>query len=77
MGNRRYARGRAYVAERFTNPEAAAEATEAAALASEGAASIDESVAEELVEAVNEAPAVTESPAAAETAETEGSEVTE
>ena len=77
VGNRRYARGRAYVADRFTNPEAAAEATEAAALASEGAASIDESVAEELVEAVNEAPAVTESPAAAETAETEGSEVTE
>ena len=77
VGNRRYARGRAYVADRFTNPEAAAEATEAAALASEGAASIDESVAEELVEAVNEAPAVTESPAVAETAETEGSEVTE
>ena len=77
VGNRRYARGRAYVADRFTNPEGAAEATEAAALASEGAASIDESVAEELVEAVNEAPAVTESPAVAETAETEGSEVTE
>ena len=77
VGNRRYARGRAYVADRFTNPEAAAEATEAAALASEGAASIDESVAEELVEAVNEALAVTESPAAVETAETEGSEVTE
>ena len=44
VGNRRYARGRAYVPDRFTNPEAAAEATEAAALASEGAASIDESV---------------------------------
>ena len=46
VGNRRYARGRAYVPDRFTNPEGAAEATEAAALESEGAASIDESVAE-------------------------------
>ena len=49
VGNRRYARGRAYVPDRFTNPDAAAEATEAAALESEGAASIDESVAEELL----------------------------
>ncbi len=47
VGNRRYARGRAYVPDRFTNPDAAAEATAAAALESEGAASIDESVAEE------------------------------
>ncbi len=51
VGNRRYARGRAYVPDRFTNPEAAAEATEAAALESEGAASIDESIPEESVEA--------------------------
>ena len=50
VGNRRYARGRAYVPDRFTNPETAAEATEAAALESEGAQSIDESVAEELAE---------------------------
>ncbi len=31
VGNRRYARGRAYVADRFTNPEGAEEATAAAA----------------------------------------------
>ena len=56
VGNRRYARGRAYVPDRYTNPEAAAEATEAAALASEGAASIDESVEEDvLTEVVTEA----------------------
>ena len=44
VGNRRYARGRAYVADRFTNPENAEEATLAAAAASEGADPIDESV---------------------------------
>ncbi len=43
VGNRRYARGRAYVPDRFTNPEHAAEATAAAAAASEGADPIDES----------------------------------
>ena len=52
VGNRRYARGRAYVPDRFTNPETAAEATAAAALESEGAQSIDESVAEETAETV-------------------------
>ena len=46
VGNRRYARGRAYVPDRFTNPEAAEEATLAAAMESEGAASIDESMDE-------------------------------
>ena len=46
VGNRRYARGRAYVADRFTNPENAEEATLAAAAASEGADPIDESVEE-------------------------------
>ena len=46
MGNRRYARGRAYVADRFTNPENAEAATLAAAAASEGEAPIDESVEE-------------------------------
>ena len=35
VGNRRYARGRAYVADRFTNPEGAEEATAAAAAESE------------------------------------------
>ncbi len=54
VGNRRYARGRAYVPDRFTNPEAAAEATEAAALESEDAASIDETVADDFPAVVNE-----------------------
>lgn len=49
VGNRRYARGRAYVEDRFVNPEAAEEATLAAAAESEGAASIDETVAEEVL----------------------------
>ena len=40
VGNRRYARGRAYVEDRFSNPEGAEEATKAAAAAS----SIDEDV---------------------------------
>lgn len=35
VGNRRYARGRAYVADRYTNPEAAAEKTAEAAALSE------------------------------------------
>ena len=47
VGNRRYARGRAYVPDRFSNPENAEEATLAAAAESEGNLSIDESVAEE------------------------------
>ncbi len=54
VGNRRYARGRAYVPDRYENPEHAEEATLAAAEASEGAASIDESVEEEILGAVNE-----------------------
>lgn len=49
VGNRRYARGRAYVPDRFTNPEAAAEATAAAAAESEFGASIDETVADDVV----------------------------
>ena len=51
VGNRRYARGRAYVPDRFTNPEHAAEATEAAAAESEFGASIDESLDSEAVTA--------------------------
>ncbi len=47
VGNRRYARGRAYVEDRFTNPEAAEEATAKAALESEDAPAIDESMADE------------------------------
>ncbi|MBR5342852.1 MAG: membrane protein insertase YidC [Oscillospiraceae bacterium] len=46
VGNRRYARGRAYVEDRYTNPEEAEEATAKAALASEDAPAIDESVEE-------------------------------
>ena len=44
VGNRRYARGRAYVPDRFTNPENAEAATIAAAEASEDAPAIDETV---------------------------------
>ena len=46
VGNRRYARGRAYVADRFTNPEGAEEATAAAAAESEFGESIDPDVPE-------------------------------
>ena len=59
VGNRRYARGRAYVEDRFTNPEAAEEATLAAAQESEGADAIDETV-DELVEAVENVEAAVE-----------------
>lgn len=48
VGNRRYARGRAYVPDRFTNPEAAEEATLAALEASEGMSPIDPDAADEL-----------------------------
>ena len=51
VGNRRYARGRAYVPDRYTNPENAEAATLAAAEASEGAASIDDSIEEEVLTA--------------------------
>ena len=54
VGNRRYARGRAYVADRFTNPENAEEATLAAAAASEGADPIDESMEETITTPVEE-----------------------
>ena len=46
VGNRRYARGRAYVADLFTNPEGAEEATAAAAAESEFGESIDPDVPE-------------------------------
>ena len=64
VGNRRYARGRAYVPDRYTNPENAEAATLAAAEASEGAASIDESIEDDVitnaVETAAEAETVTE-----------------
>ena len=49
VGNRRYARGRAYVPDRFEHPETAEAATEAAALESEEGASIDETVEEDVL----------------------------
>lgn len=54
VGNRRYARGRAYVPDRFTDPENAEEATIIAAEASEGMGSIDESFVDEAVTAAVE-----------------------
>ena len=51
VGNRRYARGRAYVPDRFTNPEAAEEATRLAAQESENAEAIDYTVEESAAEA--------------------------
>ena len=67
--NRRYARGRAYVPDRYSNPEAAAEATLAAALESEDAASIDETVEDDaaLVQAAEPAVAEAEETGAPET----------
>ena len=67
VGNRRYARGRAYVEDRFTNPAAAAEATAAAAAASEA----DEALAAEEETEAAEVPAepVTDSVETAEETE--------
>lgn len=60
VGNRRYARGRAYVPDRFTNPETAAEATALAAQESENAEAIDETVEEEVLAAAEVAETVEE-----------------
>ena len=49
VGSRRFARGRAYVEDRYENPEDAAEATLAAAEASEGMGSIDPEVIDDTV----------------------------
>lgn len=54
VGNRRYARGRAYVPDRYSNPENAEAATLAAAAESEFAPSIDELMPDEPVAAVEE-----------------------
>lgn len=48
VGDRRYARGRAYVPDRFTNPDMAEEATALAAAESESGVSIDESFQEDV-----------------------------
>ena len=67
VGNRRYARGRAYVPDRFTNPEDAEAATLAAAAESEFAPSIDETMADDIaVSEAAEASANAEAPAANE-----------
>lgn len=56
VGDRRYARGRAYVPDRFTNPENVEEATAMAAAESENAPSIDDSMEnDELLTAAVEA----------------------
>lgn len=65
VGNRRYARGRAYVEDRFTNPAAAAEATAAAAAASEA----DEALAAEEETEISEVPAETVTETVTETVE--------
>ena len=64
VGNRRYARGRAYVPDRYSNPETAEEATLKAAEESEDAAAIDETVEDDVL--IPEA-----ADTAAETADTE------
>ena len=55
VGNRRYARGRAYVPDRFSNPENAAAATAAAAAESEFAPAIDETVLDDVAVVAEEA----------------------
>jgi YidC/Oxa1 family membrane protein insertase len=63
VGNRRYARGRAYVPDRYTNPEYAEEATLAAAAESEFGESIDETVEDDVaVAAAADVTAETEEP---------------
>ena len=71
VGNRRYARGRAYVPDRFTNPENAEAATLAAAAASENDSPIDESVLEEVVTAAVETEVVETEAVEVEVVETE------
>ena len=71
VGNRRYARGRAYVPDRFTNPENAEAATLAAAAASENDSPIDESMLEEVVTAAVETEVVETEAVEVEVVETE------
>jgi len=72
VGNRRYARGRAYVADRFTNPAAAAEETAAVLAANEIADAAEAEIEAAAAEAVAEAEAAMRE----ETAETAAEEVT-
>ena len=73
VGNRRYARGRAYVADRYSNPEEAEAATLAAAEESEFAQSIDETVEDDVIlaQADGEAAAEDETYEAPETEDAE------
>lgn len=54
VGKRRYARGRAYVEDRFSNPESAEAATAAAAAESEFGESIDEDAVDTVTESLEE-----------------------
>ena len=72
VGNRRYARGRAYVEDRFVNPDAAEEATRAAAAESEFGESIDTEVAEDEVVETAAPAAVDEGAAPVDESEEEG-----
>lgn len=80
VGNRRYARGRAYIADRFTNPAHAAEVA-AAAAEEEACACCEEVQAEELLTVETAAETVEETAAAeameVETVETESVEAEE
>jgi YidC/Oxa1 family membrane protein insertase len=75
VGNRRYARGRAYVPDRYSNPEAAEEATLRAAQESEDAESIDETVEDDVL--IQETAAEPEEETAAEETNTETASDTE
>ncbi len=83
VGNRRYARGRAYVADRFTHPETAEEATIAAAeesaawTAEHPAGTEDEAVAEAAQTVETETAAVAEEIAAPAESEAEPEEAPE
>ena len=72
VGNRRFARGRAYVPDRFSNPENAEAATLAAAAASEDAPAIDEDMPE-----VSAVPEIAAEPAAETAAAEESAAVSE
>lgn len=74
VGKRRYARGRAYVADRFTNPESAEAATAAAAAESEYGEAIDEQALEADTVTIAELPEVAESESGEDRPDTAGHE---
>ena len=77
VGNRRYARGRAYVPDRYSNPEAAEEQTLAAAAESEFAPAIDETIPDDIPAAVEETSAEETAAVEEASAEAAGEEVSE